>query len=261
MATRVQYKEPFDKKLRNDEFGNMASYRKHPHRGQDWSPAEKAVIPAISDAKVVNIFWSDVLGNVVEVLAADGVYTQYCHLADAPKSIKKGDLIKLGQPIGRVGGGKNTPSGSASTGAHLHMGMSKVKNGHLAPYEKLIDPLKHILANLKPVESAPAPAVAPVVAPTPAVAPVVAPAPVADAGAPTDALAELLKIDLSKKPKLAANAKSNYATYIQKKFKFKVVNGIYDDRTRKAVAKLQKKHKYIADGNLGNLTWDRIIEL
>lgn len=146
------YKEPFDKKFRGDEFGNMASYRKHPHRGQDWSVKENSVIPSITDGKVTQIFWSDVLGNVVEILGTDKVYTQYCHLAKKPESIKVGDEVKLGQPVGRVGGGPKTPSGSASTGAHLHMGMAKVKNGHLAPYAKLIDPLKHITKNVAPKE-------------------------------------------------------------------------------------------------------------
>jgi murein DD-endopeptidase MepM/ murein hydrolase activator NlpD len=144
MAT---YKEPFDAKLRGDEFGNMASYRKHPHRGQDWHPAENTVIPAITGGEITQIFWSDVLGNVVEVKGEDGVFLQYCHLAAKPKSLKVGDEVKLGQPVGRVGGGANTPSGSASTGAHLHLGASKVKNGHLAPYDKLIDPLALIEKN------------------------------------------------------------------------------------------------------------------
>lgn len=150
MAEKVLYQEPFSKKLRGDEFGNMASYRKHPHRGQDWHPQEKALIRSICDGIVVDIFWSDVLGNVVEVKAADGVYTQYAHLAAKPTVLKVMDHVTRGQAIGRVGGGKNTPSGSASTGAHLHMGMSKVKHGHLAPYDKLIDPLKHITENLAP---------------------------------------------------------------------------------------------------------------
>jgi murein DD-endopeptidase MepM/ murein hydrolase activator NlpD len=136
------YKEPFDKSLRGDEFGNMASYRKHPHRGMDWHPAENTVIPAATAGVVTQIFWSDVLGNVVEIKGEDGVFLQYCHLAQKPKSLEVGAEVKLSQPVGRVGGGKNTPSGSASTGAHLHMGAAKVKNGHLAPYEKLIDPLK-----------------------------------------------------------------------------------------------------------------------
>ncbi|MEY4331428.1 MAG: hypothetical protein RLZZ196_166 [Bacteroidota bacterium] len=144
MAT---YKDPFGKKLRGDEFGNMASYRKHPHRGADWHPAEKTVIPAITDGKITQIFWSDVLGHVVEILGEDKVYLQYCHLADKPKSLAVGDEVKLGQPVGRVGGGKNTPSGSASTGAHLHVGASKKKNGHLAAYGDLLDPFKLIDAN------------------------------------------------------------------------------------------------------------------
>jgi len=152
------YKEPFNPKLRNDEFGNMASYRTHPHRGQDWSPKDQSPIPAISDGVVSNVFWTDVLGWVVEIKnPIDGVYTQYCHLAPtnpkAPKSgssatVKKGDKVKLGQIIGKVGGSKATsPSGSASTGAHLHMGMCKKPNGHLQAYNLLIDPLKYILAH------------------------------------------------------------------------------------------------------------------
>jgi len=136
------YHEPFDKSLRGDEFGNLAPYRhRNPHRGQDWHPAEKSVIPAICNGKVVNIFWSDVLGNVVEVKTEDGYYMGYCHLAYKPGGYKKGDKIIIGQPIGRVGGGPNTPSGSASTGAHLHVYTSTVKNGHIAPYNKLVDPM------------------------------------------------------------------------------------------------------------------------
>jgi murein DD-endopeptidase MepM/ murein hydrolase activator NlpD len=152
------YKEPFNPKLRNDEFGNMAPYRSHPHRGQDWSPKDQSPIAAVCAGKVSNVFWTDVLGWVVEIYnPLDKVFTQYCHLAPtnpkAPKSgssatVKKGDMVKLGQIIGKVGGSKATsPSGSASTGAHLHMGMSKKQNGHMAAYNQLIDPLKWILAH------------------------------------------------------------------------------------------------------------------
>lgn len=141
----VIYREPFSANLRGDEFGNLAPYRNgHPHRGQDWHPGENEVIPAVTDGVVFDIFWSDVLGWVVEQLNADGLYGQYSHLAKKPKSLKKGDAIKLGQPVGRVGGGANTPSGSASTGAHLHYALSKVPHGHIADYKNLVDPLKHI---------------------------------------------------------------------------------------------------------------------
>jgi hypothetical protein len=57
--------------------------------------------------------------------------------------------------IGLVGGGKHTPSGSASTGAHLHLSIGKKVNVHTCAYEDLVDPLKHILANtVKPVKAA-----------------------------------------------------------------------------------------------------------
>jgi murein DD-endopeptidase MepM/ murein hydrolase activator NlpD len=145
------YKEPFAPKLRNDEFGNLAPYRNgRPHRGQDWSPAELAPIPSICDGKVHNVFWTDVLGWVIEVWEPiEKVFIQYAHVAPKTATVKKGDLIKLGQVIGKVGGGRKTPSGSASTGAHLHMQISKKPNGHLAAYSALIDPLKHILAHSK----------------------------------------------------------------------------------------------------------------
>ena len=66
----------------------------------------------------------------------------------------KGDKVIGGKTIiGKVGGGRNSASGTASTGAHLHLSIAEMGpnfsgvNVHLAPYDKLIDPLKHILEN------------------------------------------------------------------------------------------------------------------
>jgi murein DD-endopeptidase MepM/ murein hydrolase activator NlpD len=235
------YKEPFDKKLRGDEFGNMASYRKHPHRGQDWHPAEKTIIPAITAGKITQIFWSDVLGHVVEVLGEDGVYAQYCHLAAKPTSIKVGDVVALGQPIGRVGGGRNTPSGSASTGAHLHLGMSKQKNGHLAPYDKLIDPIKHITKNATGAPAAPAPA------------PVVATAPIADVPA-TPAPKKAAKPKLN--GELKKGSEGSAVKYLQNTLGVTGDDlGFFGSNTHKAVVALQKSNKLKADGIVGPLTW------
>lgn len=149
------YKEPFAAKLRGDEFGNLAPYRNgRPHRGQDWHPAEKSPIPAITAGTVFLNAWSDVLGHILVHSAADGYWVLYAHLAEA-SPLKKGDKVKLGDIVGKVGGGAHTPSGSASTGAHLHLSIGKADKGwsnpeiHLAPYGELVDPLKHILANLK----------------------------------------------------------------------------------------------------------------
>ena len=151
----VKYVEPFDKKLRGDEFGNLAPYRNgRPHRGQDWHPAEKSPIKAITDGTVFVNAWTDVLGWIIIHSAKDGHWVLYAHLAEQ-SPLKKDDKVVAGQTvIGKVGGGKNTPSGSASTGAHLHLSIGKANkswsnpNIHLAAYEDLVDPLKHIEANL-----------------------------------------------------------------------------------------------------------------
>lgn len=263
----VQYKDPFGKKLRGDEFGNLAPYRNgRPHRGGDWAPRELTPIPAFCDGKVTQVFWSNVLGWVVEVLAADGVYTQYSHIAPKTASVDVGEVIKMGEIVGKVGGGKKTPSGSASTGAHLHVAMGRVKNCHLADRSQLMDPFKWIDAHSAP---APAAKVAAPAAPAAAAAPIAsvedlaaAVAPAAPAApAPTgDLHADQLKLDLTKKPKIKPGDKNGYVTYVQLKLKQKPT-GVYDDKLKKAVIALQKKNNFVADGVFGNLTWDKVIAL
>jgi murein DD-endopeptidase MepM/ murein hydrolase activator NlpD len=150
----TEYIEPFDKKHRGDELGNLAPYRQgRPHRGQDWSPAELSVIPAITRGKVIHNGWTDVLGWIVIHSTMDGLWVLYAHLAEQSK-LEVGTVVAIGDPIGRVGGGKHK-SGSASTGAHLHLALASSKNVHLCPFDKLVDPLKHIAANPAKVKPAP----------------------------------------------------------------------------------------------------------
>ena len=272
----VQYTDHFGKKLRGDEFGNLAPYRNgRPHRGGDWAPRELSPIKAFCDGKVTNVFWSNVLGWVVEVLAADGVYTQYSHIAPKTVEVDKGEIIKAGDIVGKVGGGKKTPSGSASTGAHLHVAMGLVKDCHLADRSKLIDPFKWIDAHSKPAPAAtpaatatPTPAAAPVINSVEDLAAAVAPTPATPAAPAAasdidyvDDVARVMNLDIRKYPKLVPGAKNRYVAYVQTKFKFKVVNGVYDDRTKKAVVALQKKNGFVADGVFGKLTWEKIIQL
>jgi hypothetical protein len=254
----VQYTDYFGKKLRGDEFGNLAPYRNgRPHRGGDWAPKELAPIKAFCDGKVTNVFWSNVLGWVVEVLAADGVYTQYSHIAPKTVEVDKGEVIKMGDVIGKVGGGRKTPSGSASTGAHLHVAMGKVKDCHLADRSKLLDPFKHIDAHSKPAPAAAAaPVAAAAAAPTSNEPAAAAPA----VAAPVDDHSEILKIDLSAKPKIKPGDKGPYVAYVQAKFG-QTPTGVYDGKLKKSVIKLQKDNKYVADGVFGNLTWAKVINL
>jgi murein DD-endopeptidase MepM/ murein hydrolase activator NlpD len=148
--SEIVFKEPFDKKLRGDELGNLAPYRNgRPHRGQDWHPAEKSPIHAICNGTVGKVQWTDVLGWCLTHSSKDGKYwIEYSHLAAKP-TLKKGDAVEVGKTvIGLVGGGKNTPSGSASTGAHLHMAVTEMGANysgvdvHMVPFEKLVDPLE-----------------------------------------------------------------------------------------------------------------------
>ena len=141
--------EPFASKLRGDELGNLAPYRNgHPHRGQDWHPAEKSPIHAICDGTVGLVEWSDVLGWIIVHSSSDAKYwVLYAHLAEKP-TLKKGDKVVAGKTVlGLTGGGKNTSSGSASTGSHLHLSVGKMGpnysgvNVHLAPFADLVDPL------------------------------------------------------------------------------------------------------------------------
>ena len=144
------YIDPFPG-MRGDGLGNLAPYRKgKPHRGCDWHPAENTVIPALTSGKIAKVFWSDVLGNCVVQLTEDKMYILYAHLAQKPKSLKKGSTVAAHSPIGRVGGGPNTPSGSVSTGAHLHVAMCHSDAGvdvHLVAYGHLVDVFKWIDKN------------------------------------------------------------------------------------------------------------------
>ena len=150
----VVYVEPFDPKLRGDEFGNLAPYRNgRPHRGMDWHPKEKSPIKAITTGTVGLVAWTDVLGWILVHSSHDEKWILYAHLAEKP-TLVKGDKVEGGKTvIGKVGGGKNTPSGTASTGAHLHLSIGQMGpnysgvNVHLVAYDDLVDPLKHILAN------------------------------------------------------------------------------------------------------------------
>jgi murein DD-endopeptidase MepM/ murein hydrolase activator NlpD len=133
------YKEPFPKTKRGDGFKNMASYRTNPHRGVDWSVAAHSPIKAITGGTIMVEKWTDVLGNVVIQSTYDGHFVLYAHLAK-PSPLKVGDKVVAGVTvIGEVGGGKDTPSGSASTGAHLHVTYGTQQDLVSAPMDKLAD--------------------------------------------------------------------------------------------------------------------------
>jgi murein DD-endopeptidase MepM/ murein hydrolase activator NlpD len=141
-------KLPFSFKKITGRFGTLSEFRRRnnmqPHSGVDFAMPEGTPIPAIANGTVVLNQFSKVLGHVLvqRVMSKDGVlyFVGYCHLK--AEGLKTGTRVKLGESIGLVG---NT--GSASTGAHLHMTVSKELKGVFGPTSVKIDPIQFIKDN------------------------------------------------------------------------------------------------------------------
>ena len=134
-------KLPFHWKKITGRFGTLSDYRRRngmqPHSGVDFAMPEGTPIPALDRGTIVLQQFSKVLGNVIvlRVLGYDPkgerskrelFYIGYCHLQD--KGLAVGTKVKAGDTIGLVG---NT--GSATTGPHLHMTVSKQVKGVFGP--------------------------------------------------------------------------------------------------------------------------------
>jgi murein DD-endopeptidase MepM/ murein hydrolase activator NlpD len=141
-------KLPFSYKKITGRFGTLSEYRRRnnmqPHSGLDFAMPEGTPIPALANGTIVLQQFSKVLGNVsvLRVMGKDGklYFIGYCHLADPGLSL--GTKVKQDDTIGKVG---NT--GSASTGAHLHMTVSKELRGVFGPTSVKQCPIEFIKAN------------------------------------------------------------------------------------------------------------------
>jgi murein DD-endopeptidase MepM/ murein hydrolase activator NlpD len=139
---------PFDPKFITGRFGTLSEFRKkngmQPHSGVDWARPEGTPIPAIANGTIVLKQWSDVLGNV-SVLRVMGVdkklyYVGFCHLAKP--GFEVGTKLAEGDILGFVGN-----EGSASSGSHLHLTVSRELKGVFGPTKVKQDPIEFIKAN------------------------------------------------------------------------------------------------------------------
>ena len=96
------------------------------HSGVDMSAPQGTPIYAVEGGKVIAAEWQGAAGKAVTIKTTDGVSVLYGHMNSM--AVDKGDKVKTGDMIGRVGSTGN------STGPHLHVGVFKA-NG------KLQDPL------------------------------------------------------------------------------------------------------------------------
>jgi murein DD-endopeptidase MepM/ murein hydrolase activator NlpD len=141
---------PFEPKFITGRFGTLSEFRRknnmQPHSGVDWARPEGTPIPAIANGTIVLQQFSKVLGNVsvLRVMGNDQklYYIGYCHLK--AEGLEVGQKVKEGDTIGFVG---NT--GSASSGPHLHLTISREVKGVFGPTSIKQDPIEFIKANKK----------------------------------------------------------------------------------------------------------------
>ena len=102
------------------------------HTGADIRADARTHILSITDGVVTYIGTLPVPGNYVVVLDPDGYEYHYYHMYEQSKLVKVGDLVKAGDPIGRVGSTGN------SAANHLHLAIISPERTYLNPYDLFV---------------------------------------------------------------------------------------------------------------------------
>ena len=97
------------------------------HQGVDYAAPTGTPVQSIASGVVLHAGWQGSNGKLVSIKHSNGYVTHYAHLSQIKSGLKRGSKVTQKTVIGKVG------STGRSTGAHLHLGMSK--NG------KYINPL------------------------------------------------------------------------------------------------------------------------
>lgn len=169
---------PFPESTITGVYGSMSEFRRQnglqAHSGTDFAPAGsnrgKTMIPAVAAGKIELIQWSNVLGWVIVQSATDvntkkTVYIGYSHIscgkhgvnckgpkvegAHVPMQKKVGHALKEGDDLAIMG---NT--GSATSGVHLHLTISKTLKGVFGATSAKFDFVEWVKTQGKPAPKA-----------------------------------------------------------------------------------------------------------
>lgn len=126
-------------------------YASKMHNGIDFSGSVGTSILSAGDGKVVGTGNLGLLayGRWIAIDHGNGLTTLYGHLSDS--DVSKGDKVKRGEVIGKMGGKKGSSGAGDSTGPHLHFtvyGTSSYEvityNGKPLPVGASINPKKYL---------------------------------------------------------------------------------------------------------------------
>ena len=113
-----------------DSWGSARTYGgERTHEGTDVMALEntRGIYPILSvtSGTVANIGWLEQGGYRIGILAADGAYLYYAHMASYAPGIKQGDSVVAGQFLGYMGDtGYSTVEGTTGKfDVHLHFGI------------------------------------------------------------------------------------------------------------------------------------------
>jgi RHS repeat-associated protein len=103
------------------------------HQGVDLVAGVGTSLSAVLNGKIANVFDHKKFGRTVMLESRDEtgntVYFQYSHLSES--SVKKGDLVKEGDSIGKAGQTGNA-AGQSKDEAHVHFSVSTMRVPHRA---------------------------------------------------------------------------------------------------------------------------------